>query len=55
MPRERTAATKTPAPSAGIRDEDRDAEMEVDDVTKVAAACFVDDTLNFTWGGAQVD
>jgi hypothetical protein len=36
--REETDAAMAPDPSAGIRDED----MEVDDVTKLAATCFVD-------------
>jgi hypothetical protein len=42
MPREGKAAATAPIPSAGIRDEDRDSEMEVDDATKFAAECFVD-------------
>jgi hypothetical protein len=33
-----------PDPSAG---EDEDSEMEMDDIDKFAAACFVDDPIGF--------
>ncbi|KAJ1616963.1 hypothetical protein T492DRAFT_894530 [Pavlovales sp. CCMP2436] len=50
MPRKGTAAATAPDPSAGICDKDKDSEVEVDDVTKFAATCFVDGPIGRSAG-----